>query len=224
MGIFDTKIDRLEKKREVGKLIKALEHKKSKVRFYAAKALERLGASEAHKPIINAWSSGKLEIDSFVAWAIKETQDAKAVQEIIKQLRGRKKLLRATRQVDYLRESFLLEYGKRIDCLGIIGDISSIDQLIDELKDYWNTVEERVGEQAGPIRFSTYAKTDMYLDPYIPLQIEKALIKIGEPTVEPVIKLLKSDNVAIRETAVELLEKLEISKDVESKGTDMGNS
>ena len=212
MGIFGTNIKRLAKKGEVEKLIKALENSESKVRVEAAEALERLGASEAHQPIINAWSSDKLKTIPSVAWAIKETQTAKAVQKIIKTLTHWKNNLKLTRQRDPLSQWFFLEYVNQIIALGIIGDISSLDVLIDELKDYWNTLKERAGESAGPIEFVTNGTTDRNLDTSIPRLIEEALVKIGEPAVEPVSELLKNDNVAVRESAKSILEKLGASK------------
>ena len=120
--MFNPNIDRLEKNRNTDKLIKCLQHEEGKIRVEAAEALRRLNALPASKPILNAWSSGKIGTNPSVVWVIKQTQDAKALQEVIRQLKHWKStLLSLSKQrlgpAGALGELFLSNYLSNIVAL-----------------------------------------------------------------------------------------------------------
>lgn len=229
MGLLGPNIKRLEKKGKVRELIKALEHNKKKVCFEAAQALTRLGASEACQPIINAWKSSKFGVNPSVLWAIKEKQDPIALKKIIEDLRHWEKNLKIQIEVyrniahrtktdiytiakeDPIGQYSLLNYKEIIHALGVIGDISAIDVLIDGLKDYFNTVKEKFDKSGGHTDFIYQCTLDKYMDPSIPIVIQEAIVNMGEPAIESVTKLLEDDNVAIRTSSKLILDKIKSS-------------
>jgi HEAT repeat protein len=92
MGIFGPPdVEKMEVKRNVGGLIKALRYKKNDVRKAAAAALGKIGDARAVEPLIATLKDKYFKLRQTAAWALGYIGDARAVEPLIAVLKDEEK-------------------------------------------------------------------------------------------------------------------------------------
>jgi HEAT repeat protein len=174
-------VNKLKQKRDIGKLIKALNYDDASIRGAAAKALGEIGDIRAVAPLIESLKDDQSNVRATAAnWLGKFGEPAV-------------KLLCAA-----LKDNS--EYVRRFsaDALGEIGDLRAVDPLCEALKDENKLVRQSSARSLGEIR------DPRAVEPLIALLKDEeknvrgtsisALIMIGEPAVKPLFTALRNAN------------------------------
>jgi hypothetical protein len=198
-------LSKIDDKRTVGPLIEALKDKDPDVVWRAAAALGDKGDNRAIKPLIATLKYKDFAVQHFVEAALVKI-GSPAVKPLIAALKNANS--------DVLRV-------KAITVLGKIGDKGAVGPLILALKDTEvDTVRVAAAIALGKIGDNRALKPLILAlkDPYSVLQDEAvaALVKIGEPAVEPLIAALEdTDTDAVRVAAAIALGKIGDNRAVE---------
>ena len=122
MGIFSLfkpSVEKMERKKDVKGLIKALKDEDWAVRCDAAKVLGRLGDARAVEPLIQALKDQEWAVRRSTAEALGKIGDGTAVEPLIQALRDEEELVQ----------------GDAAEALAKIGDGKTIERLIQVRKD-----------------------------------------------------------------------------------------
>ena len=87
MGLFKPNVERLERKKNVEGLIKALKHEDVVIRRLAAKSFTNLKNSKAAEPLLQALSDEDSHVRNWAATALGEIGDTRAVQPLLQRLK-----------------------------------------------------------------------------------------------------------------------------------------
>jgi HEAT repeat protein/Fe-S cluster biogenesis protein NfuA len=190
-GLFGPNIDKMKQDGDVLGLITVLNHKKQKTREQAAQALAAIG-SPAVKPLIAVLGSEDQYTCNYAAWALGVISDDRAVEPLIDALEDTRRSLR--RNV--------------VRALLVMADPRAVEPLIAALADPCLEVRRLViralgsfggGRAVGPLL--EYQRNHRFTDE----EVVGALVKIGQPAVEPLVAALKDDHrgvVAVAATAL----------------------
>ncbi len=199
MGLFDLlfkpNVEKMEAKKDVDGLIKALRYNKYGIKG-AAEALGKIGDKRAIEPLIQALKKGAFPGE--VAEALGEIGDVRAVEALINTL------IHGYSDVQW----------KAAEALGKIGDARAVESLIQALGDktsYQNSyVRWKAAEALGKIgdvrAVGALIQASFYDDDGVKYSAGNALEKIKVlGAVEPFIQALKYDDNHIQEYAAEAL-------------------
>ena len=126
-SIFKPNVEKMEAKREVKGLIKALKHKNRGVREKAAEALGRIGDERAVEPLIQALNDENRDVRRKAAYALGKIGDKRAVEPLI----------RALKDEDWWFREYVIE------ALGEIKDARAVEPLVQALKVAESTRERK---------------------------------------------------------------------------------
>jgi hypothetical protein len=215
MGLFKPNVEKLEEKKNVKGLIKALRYKYWHVRQKAAEALGKIGDEKAVEPLIQALEDGYSYVQEEAARALGKIGDKRAVVPLLRASRGY--------QLGYnLDVSWVARWalGKT---LGKIGE-PAVEPLIQALKNEHWSVREGAAEALGEIGSTRAVEPliqalkdeDSYEDSYVRRKAARALGEIRSTrAVEPLIQALKDEDWCVRQEAAEALGKIGDEKAVE---------
>lgn len=168
--------------RAIEPLVGALKDKDHNVRWRVAEALGAIGNSKAVDTLIKTLRDESYDVRSKSAEALWKIGDKRAVEPLIMAMKDMNSQVRS----------------KVATALGIIGDNRAVEPLIKALKDRDQNVKLKAIIALSLIR------DDRAIEPLIPLLFDKtsdvqkevrnALIKIGEPAVESIIKFAENYN------------------------------
>ncbi len=194
-------IEKLESKRNVSGLIRALRYKKTDdVRKDAAKALGRLGDVRAVKPLCAALRDSECPVRVRAAEALGSIGDAKAVEPLLAALKDHNNICRNE---------------EIVEALGRIGDARAVEPLVAALKDHNNICRNeeivealgRIGDARAVEPLVTALKD--HNDRYTNEKIVEALGRIGGArAVEALVAALTNSDAYERRTAADALDKL----------------
>jgi HEAT repeat protein len=227
MFFFKPNVEKMEKKRNVEGLIKALEHKDPNVRKAAAKALGRIGDKRAVEPLIKALSDSDWEVRAAAAKALGKLGDLRAVEPLITALKDETIAVREcaaealgkigdSRAVEplisALKDEFWAVRKAAVDALAKIGDARAFEPLSSLCR------KERDGEVSAAI-WTALREIDAPVDVLLAgLKNELSLIReycvkklaeTGDPkAVEPLISMLRDETSSVRKAAARALDKL----------------
>lgn len=218
-GLFKPNIKRMEKKKNIKGLLKALEHDITSIQEEAAKALGRIGDASAVEPLIKLLNPKKqisrlISIRGFAVDVLGDIGDARAVEPLIESLRWddayvQKKAIWALGKIGDKRalEWLILELQKSpdgdfrsaaADAIDDIGDASAVEPLIEALEDKDEYVQRRsllalgkIGGERALEALIEALKSEKRDDPP---WAAVALGDLGDPrAVEPLLDGLKTD-------------------------------
>jgi len=196
MGIFGPpNVEKMEVKRNVGGLIKALRHEKHDVRQAAARALGRIGDARAVEPLIAALKDKYFKLRETAAWALGYIGDARAVEPLIAVLKDKEKGLDLRQAAAWALE----QLGWKPDQ----GEDGA-----------WYWIVRRDWEKAVALGFPAVEPLiavlkDAYEDGDVRQAAAGALGKIGDArALEPLIAALKDGSSGVRQAVAEALGKI----------------
>jgi HEAT repeat protein len=186
----------------VGPLTRAMKDENYYVREVAAKALGEIGDERAVEFLIHALDDEDHYVQEAAIMALGEIGDARAVEPLLMFFENKEK---------YSGNIFILEIIKKAaEALGKIRDVRAVEPFIQILYDDMNNhfeVQWKAAEALGNIGDERAVKalidalgkvgrgvSDEGTTHIINLAAEKALIKIGTASVEPLIQSLKHSN------------------------------
>lgn len=238
MGIFDRKpnVEKLEAKKDVEGLIRALQYKKDyNVRVKAADALGEIGDERAVVSLIKALEDNYIDVEKGAAAALAKIGDVRAIEPLIEGLTNPvainvsaaasalvkigepavEPLIRALliRVLEGSKWSYRSHgRGKIVDVLGKIGGARAIESLIQVLKDNDSGVQASAASALGEIGDARAIEPLIQAlnISYFGVQASavSALVKIGEPAVEPLVQMLMIDEPGEVYEVSEALDKL----------------
>jgi len=175
-GLFKPNVERLQEKKNVKGLIKALRHKDSDVRWRAAKALGEIGDKRAVEPLIQALKDKDRDVRKEAVWTLGRIGDKRAVEPLIQAL----------------KDEYWDVRERAAKTLVKIGE-PAVEPLIQALKDEDRYVREGAAEALGKMGWKPGDDTEKvyYL---IAKRKWSELPKLGEPAVEPLIQALKDED------------------------------
>jgi hypothetical protein len=189
VGLFGPPdVDKLAAKGKVDGLIKALAHEDPKVREQAARALGDIGDPRATEPLIAATRDEKRQVADSAMWALGGVDDLRAVEALVPlACEGKERAAWALGRIGApavepllaaLDRGSLYARKRMIRQLGKIGDVRAVEPLIAMLGD----------RNASDAR--------------------DALVELGDPAVEHLVKLLRSPEESRRSLASSALQEL----------------
>ncbi|MDD5436422.1 MAG: HEAT repeat domain-containing protein, partial [Candidatus Omnitrophica bacterium] len=162
--------------------------------LYGAKALSKIG-QPAVPALIEALKDKNDDLRHVAAEALGNIGDRRAVSPLIEMLNCRGWLSRAA-----------------VEALGAIGDKQAIQPLVDLL----GRDDRELSEAAANAIYKISDKQDVmllikvlrYINSFARTDVEKTLVKIGQPAVLPLIEVLKCDDRFVCQSAIEVLGKI----------------
>jgi HEAT repeat protein len=209
MGLFGPpNINKLEAKKDVLGLIKALDYQKeSDVRHFAACALGRLGDSRAVESLITALGDNEWHVRTHVAEALGEIGDPRAVEPLITALGDNEWRVRTHAAA----------------ALGEIGDPRAVKPLIRALGNYDQMVSGHAAEALGKIGDSRAVESLIAAlgndDSMLRKYAAKALGKIGDSrAIKPLFASLGDKDRGVRKCAEEAIASIDWQPDRGTNG------
>ncbi len=205
-------IEKLQSKRDVQGLIKALRHKEPALREAAVLALGNLGGTGAVEPLIQALKDENQKVRTRAVSALQKSRDPRAVEGLIEALdRKDNQLCRRTAEalvkigtsavaplIAALKDGThgYKARSKVASVLGQIGDTRAAEPLIAALKHHHPILRQAAAEALGKIGDPRAARPLVealdHDDAELCFLAAEALQKIGDPrAVEPLIEVLK---------------------------------
>jgi len=209
------KVSVLEKKRDVKGLIKALSHSDYYLaRASAAKSLGKIGDRRAIKPLVKACKDTKLYVRKLTAFALAKFGDERAIEPLGEILEGGPDWFEKNRIIKALGEIG----GARIvtALCKAFGESNSLVRL-----EAIHLIDEIFGNVGGREAFDFIIKDPKAFKSFVGVlswddnfNVRKAAVraleKIGEPALEPLIKTIKNRDTYehARKAAKQALEKI----------------
>lgn len=210
-GLPKPDIDKLQSRRDVRGLIKALHCKESGLRQAAVEALGKIADGGAVEPLIRSLKDDNQNVRTGAASALEKIGNPRAMEALIEALdrkdnqlcrRAAEALVRLCAAsieplISALKDSTLgyKARSKVASILGQTGDARAVEPLITALKHHHQTLRqaaaEALGKIADPRAAEPLVKALDQEDPLLCLLAAEALQKIGDPrAVEPLIERL----------------------------------
>ncbi|MDH5362206.1 MAG: HEAT repeat domain-containing protein, partial [Aigarchaeota archaeon] len=195
MPLFRPNIEKMEKKRDLKGLIRALDHKDSVIKSRAVDALVRIG-TPAVGPVIEALRNEGDGVRWELVVTLRRIGDARAVEPLVQALKDEDRRVR----------------HEAVQALGEIGDARALEPLAEALKDAHNTVRMSAADALGtigdaravePLFQSVWDEDERARE-----RAAEALGKMGEKAVAFLVQALKGENREARERAVSALNKI----------------
>ena len=195
MGLFGPpNVEKMEAKRDVTGLIKALDYQKdASVRRAAAEALGKLKDARAVVPLIAALEDESTAVRREAAEALGKSGDARAVEPLIVALRDKVTDVRLN----------------AAEALGELKDARAVEPLIAALEDSDNNVCKAA--EGALVKIGTPAVEPLIAklgDRRVRKSAIDVLVKIGTPAVEPLSAALADRDSRVRESAASALDAL----------------
>lgn len=232
---FKPNVERMEKKRDVRGLIKALRHKDVEVREPAAKALVMIGGV-AVEPLVRALKDKNQLARRYASEVLGDLGDATAVESLNQALKdedvdvrccaaealGKIGDVRAVGPlIQTLKDKENLVQLRAARALGKMGDVRVVEPLIELLRDEDKLVREAAAEALGmtadarALQPLIQALNDQ--DKHVRAAAAEALGKVGDArVVEPLIKLMDDKDWFVRRNAAKALGDIRDVRAVES--------
>ncbi len=232
MGIFDRlskpNVEELEANRDIKGLIKALRYKEYEIRSDAAEALGKIGDAKAIEPLITALKDD-YAVPTSAIYALVEMGEP-AIEPLIHALKNDDYRVRKgaadalghigdRRAVEPLIHA--LKYARSYadqsvqsaaaSALGYIGDRRAVEPLIHALQ-HENSIVRMYAVSAlgdiGDARATEHLIRALGEEGDVQARAKEALIKIGEPAVEPLVRALGDKDEVVRIAVAEILIKV----------------
>ncbi len=168
--------------RAVGTLVKALDHDDARIAAAAARLLGRQQSPAIFDSLMKALRSERIPVAQAAAEALGGLGDARAVDALLEVLRGGREALRPQAAV----------------ALGLLGDARALDPLLEALAGPDPEMRLRAAQglgglaDAGAIDGLIDALSDTSRD--VRRAAARALSSVGEPAIEPLEKLVNSED------------------------------
>jgi len=239
---FKLNVKRMEKRKDIEGLIKALKHKDEDVRISAAMALGEIGDTRAVDPLVQALKDEDEDVVKHADNALEKIDLVRSrslrqkyhddVKDLIKALRHRDKDVRIsaamalgeigdTRAVEPLiqalkDENWLVRRGVVV-ALGSIADARAVDPLVQALKDKVNYVRMLAAETLGWIGDVRAVEPVIQAlkdeDKDVRMSAAWALGRLGDArAVDPLTQALKDKNLTVQKALKEALQKIKAKK------------
>jgi len=137
LGLFKPNVEKMEKKRDVEGLIKALKHKDWTIRTGAIEALSRIRDARTVEPLIQTLKDGNIFSESLYT-TLGEMGDARAIEPLIQALKDEKSPSACLKA-----ERALVRIGMR--------DVRAIELLVKALEDKDSYVQDAAAKAIGEI-------------------------------------------------------------------------
>lgn len=203
MFLFKPNVERLEEKRDVPGLLRALKHSDEEIAASAADALGRIGDSSAVAPLVAIIMDRNAPTRIGAARSLGRLRDFRAVEPLIALLKDQDKLLRMA----------------AAEALGSIGNPRAVKPLIEALADMevvWPSTPVRLSAVEALTRIGDTRAVEPFIrqlrtpDPgkSVHRAVIRALGAMGDPSaIQPLTSALRDDYRYVREDAAEALAK-----------------
>jgi len=233
MILFKPNVAKMEKKKDVKGLIKALKHKDLKTRRETVKALRRIGDTRAVEPLIQALKDEEIAIRRLAIITLGYLEDGRAVEPIIQALNDENLRFNAALALARLGDGRavepLIEFLKSenldvrkiaVSALGATKDSRAVEPLIEALKDKDRDVQIGAIKSLGEIGDARAVKPLLQTlkpilqtltskeDREVNTTAEAALVEIGEPAVKTLIQVMRGAEREARSRTTGILDKL----------------
>jgi hypothetical protein len=183
-------------KRTVKSLIRALKDKNEDVRERAAMALGKIGDERAVEPLIRALQDKDEDVRERAAMALGKIGDERAVEPLIRALKDKDKFVRTSAAKS-------------------IGKIGDINFLVNALRDKDSNVREAALEALNMLDWGPRNVSEK-INFLIVSKKWNEVVKLGEPSIEPLVQVLNYEGGEIRENAARALGEIGGKRAVES--------
>lgn len=214
MWIFKPNVKKMEKKRDVKGLIKALNNRDYDVRREAAEALGRIGDKRAVEPLIQALKE-RGDLSAYAAEALGNIEAAGVVAPLIQAIKVKSSLFfqkKAFKALAHLGRP--REWSRRKVVKPIFHELKEgARELLQELENKTKEINELIDEEKK--RNKPFPNREMREYERYKKKIFEILYTLGIHTVTPLIQVLMDENSRIKHVAAEALGNLKDKRAVE---------
>ena len=238
MGLFKPNIEKLEKKKDVKGLVKALNYKHDKwIRYYATETLGVIGDTQVVEPLIQALNDKNHKVREKAASALGKIGDKSVVKPLIHTLKDKYSSVRwesalslgmigdtraAEPLIQALKDKDSLVRNGAAKALGKMKDIRAVDPLIntltdeDESSDNLEIIAWALGNIGDTRAVEPLTQTLKYYFYRVREESAKALGNIGDArAIDPLIKALADEVDDVQKSAALALGKIGDKKAIE---------